>query len=279
MIVDYHVHLERAGIAPGNAMRFIGRALSAGVGEIALTEHAYNFVELAPFLQRPDYVARHGHGFRLDDYMGMVRSLSRELEDRGVPIKVRLGLEVDYVPESLEELAAALAALDLDLVIGSVHWIGDWGIDLGPDTWEGRDRAQACRDYFRLAAEAAASGVFSIIGHPDLVKIYGFLSGDECREALYEGGRQLVEAARETGTCLEVSSAGLRRPVGEIYPGLELLRMAHAAGVRITTASDAHEPGECGLGLDQAVSWARRAGYEDVATFSERRLTVRPLGA
>ena len=161
MIVDYHVHLERAGIAPGNAMRFIGRALSAGVGEIALTEHAYNFVELAPFLQRPDYVARHGHGFRLDDYMGMVRSLSRELEDRGVPIKVRLGLEVDYVPESLEELAA--------------RWPRTWiwssaqfadrrrGIDLGPDHSGTRQGSSVCN--YCLTAEAAASGVF-IIDHP-----------------------------------------------------------------------------------------------------------------
>lgn len=278
MIIDYHVHLERAGITRANAMRFVQQATQRGVCELAFTEHAFNFVELAPLLARPEYVARYGHGFQLADYIRMVRDVARELEDGGSQLKVRLGLEVDYVPETGQARRETLAELDLDVVLGSVHWIGQWGIDLGADTWEGRSRPRACRDYFLLAAEAAASGMFDAIGHPDLVKIYGFTTGEDCRSAMQEGGAELVRAAAESGTCLEVSSAGLRRPVREVYPGLELLRAARVAGIGITLASDAHEPDECGLGLTDAVAWARRAGYTEVTTFSRRVPAVRPLG-
>lgn len=278
MIVDYHVHLERAGITRANAMRFVEQAARRGVEELAFTEHGYNFVELAPLLEKPDYVARYGHGFCLGDYLRVVRDVARELDDAGATLKVRLGLEVDYVPETGHALRDTLAGLDIDIIIGSVHWIGDWGFDLGAHTWSGRERVRACRDYFALAAEAAASGMFDIIGHPDIVKIYGLTMGDDCRSAMGEGGVQLVAAAAGSGTCLEVSSAGLRRPVAEIYPGLGLLKAACAAGVGITLASDAHEPEECGLGLAEAAEWARRAGYGEVTSFAGRVPTSVALG-
>lgn len=278
MIIDYHVHLERAGITRANAMRFVEQAARRSVDELAFTEHAFNFVELAPLLARPEFVARYGCGFSLEHYIGTIRDVARELEDAGSPVRVKVGLEVDYVPETGRALGETLAELELDVVIGSVHWIGEWGVDLGPDTWEGRDRPRACRDYFALAAEAAASGMFNVIGHPDLIKIYGFTTGDDCRGAMLEGGAGLVKAAAACGTCIEVSSAGLRRPVGEVYPGLELLKAAREAGVGITMASDAHEPEECGAGLAHVVEWARRAGYTEVTTFARRVPAVHGLG-
>lgn len=277
MLIDYHVHVERAGPSRDNMMRFVRQAQSVGVHEIAFTEHAYNFVELEPLLPRPSFLASHGHGFKLNDYLTLVGQVADELKGQGIPITVRKGLEVDFLPEVRHELESVLPGLEVDLIIGSVHWINDWGFDLGKSTWDGRDTEQACTRYFEIAAEAAQSGLFSVIGHPDIIKIYGLTAGERCRAATSIGAELLVKAAAASGTCLEVSSAGLRRLVGEIYPSLGILRMARHHDVGITMASDAHEPHEVGQDLGKAAKWARLAGYDEITRFDGRCKIRSPL--
>lgn len=293
MLIDYHVHLERAGLSRENALRFIQCAQARGLSEIALTEHAYNFVECAPMLARPDYVSMYGHGFRIDEYV----SLAEDLKDEGFPVK--LGIEVDYVPETCYDAAAFFKRLPFDLVIGSVHWIDEWGFDIDASSWNGVEVEWAYSRYFKLACAAAASGVFDVIGHPDVIKVFGARMGAEARpggarDAGRGGGRgqrrrgfsgdvsgeprltlagyydALVSAASASGTCLEVSSAGLRRPVGEAYPAMGLLRLARERGVAITLASDAHDPEEVGSRYDELAEWARTAGYRTITVFDGR---------
>ncbi len=277
MLVDYHVHLERAGLSRENALRFIQCAQARGLSEIALTEHAYNFVECAPMLARPDYVLKYGHGFRIDEYVSLVENL----KDEGFPVK--LGIELDYVPETIDAAAAFLGGRPFDLVVGSVHWIDEWGFDIEPSSWNGVDVEWAYSRYFELACAAAASGVFDVIGHPDVIKVFGARMGAEARPG---GGRDaargeprltlagyydaLVSAAVASGTCLEVSSAGLRRPVGEAYPAMDLLRLACERGVAVTLASDAHEPEEVASRYDELAEWAQAAGYRTITVFAGR---------
>lgn len=283
MLVDYHVHLERAGLSRENALRFIRCAQARGLSEIALTEHAYNFVEFAPLLRRPEYVSMHGHGFRIDDYVSLVEGL------RGEGFPVKLGLELDYVPGTFDAAAQLLGEHPFDLVVGSVHWIGEWGFDIVASSWKGVDVEWAYSRYFELACAAAASGVFDVLGHPDVVKVFGARiatpAGTGCDEGRGDGHGSgcrrrcfgldgyydaLVSAAKASGTCLEVSSAGLRQPVGEAYPAMDLLRLAYERGVAITLASDAHEPEEVGSRYGELVAWARAAGYDTVTVFSGR---------
>jgi histidinol-phosphatase (PHP family) len=293
MLVDYHVHLERAGLSRENALRFVKCAQALGLSDIAFTEHAYNFVECAPMLRRPEYVSTHGHAFRIGEYVSLVEGLKGE----GFPVK--LGIEMDYVPETCDEAAAFLKRHPFDLVIGSVHWIDEWGFDITASSWDGVDVEWAYSRYFELACAAAASGFFDVIGHPDVIKVFGarmgagarpggwgdagrgggcgehrggFL-GDNCGDArltlagYYDA---LVSATVASGTCLEVSSAGLRRPVGEAYPAMDLLRMACERGVAVTLASDAHEPEEVGSRYDELAAWARAAGYRTITVFDGR---------
>lgn len=295
MLVDYHVHLERAGLSRENAVRFIQGGLARGLSEIAFTEHAYNFVECVPMLARPDYVSVHGHGFRIDEYVSLVE----DLKDEGFPVK--LGIEFDYMAETIDDAAEFLGRYPFDLVIGSVHWIGEWGFDIDASSWNGVDAEWAYSRYFELASAAAASGIFDVIGHPDVIKVFGARMEARPRRDRDEGGAEaragghgdgrgerrseldryydaLVSAARASGTCLEVSSAGLRRPVGEAYPAMDLLRLARARGVAITLASDAHEPEEVGSRYGELVTWARAAGYGTVTLFSGRESLQAEMG-
>ncbi|HEY8449261.1 MAG TPA: PHP domain-containing protein, partial [Bacillota bacterium] len=161
------MHLERGGLDLAYLERFVEVARRRGIDEIGFTEHAYNFVEAAPLLNRPQYVAERSSGFAIDDYVRLIDEAKR----RGLPVK--LGIEMDYIEERERDIAAFLAEYPWDFVIGSVHWIGDWPFDIDPASWEGRDVATAYRDYFERAERAIRCRLFDVFAHPDLIKIFG----------------------------------------------------------------------------------------------------------
>ncbi len=102
--------------------------------------------------------------------------------------------------------------------------------------WSVRDVDCVWDEYTAAIEELAASGTCDVLAHPDLVKVAGFrpVSPDECLD-------RLAEAAGRSGMAAECSSAGLRKPVGEIYPSVSLLQRFVDADVAFTTASDAHQ--------------------------------------
>ncbi|HEV2075893.1 MAG TPA: hypothetical protein VGR10_06610, partial [Thermoleophilaceae bacterium] len=133
------------------------------------------------------------------------------------------------------------------------------------------------RRYFEHLGEAARSGLFDILAHPDLVKVWG--SG----APLPEGDRRrfyelALEGIAESDVAIEVSTAGLRKPVGEIYPAPELLRMCVEAGRPVTLSSDAHVPGDLGHRYDQAIDLLQSAGVREIAVFERRERRLEPLG-
>jgi histidinol-phosphatase (PHP family) len=100
----------------------------------------------------------------------------------------------------------------------------------------------------------------------DVVKRFGHVLAEPPTD-LYA---PVVEAAAASGTAVEVSSAGLHKPVAELYPAPKFLEMFNAAGVAITLASDAHVPEECGRDVASVVEAARAAGYVEHLVFERR---------
>src|SRR5205814_4131634 len=127
--------------------------------------------------------------------------------------------------------------------------------------------------YFEALAEAAASGLFDVPSHPDLVKFFG---SRPAREVVDELHKSAARAIAQAGVCVEVSAAGLHKPVGEVYPDLALLRRCRALDVPITLASDAHYPEHVGRDVERAVERARAAGYDTVTVFEGRRRRQEP---
>lgn len=267
------MHLERGGLERAYLERFVATAHRRSVREIGISEHAYHFVEAAPLHGNPDYVARRSHGYRTDDYVRLIEAARAD----GLPL--RLSIEMDYFPGREADIAAYLAEYPWDYVIGGVHWIDDWGFDLEAADWDGRDVAAAYRDYFALAEQAVRSGLFDTFAHPDVIKVHGRKPGPEFTEQLLTLYDRLVAAAAESNVCLEVSSAGLRKRVGEIYPDERLLQRAFAAGVNITLGSDAHDPEEVGWEYQRLIACTRAAGYTTVTTFAGRQSSQQPLVA
>ena len=164
-------------------------------------------------------------------------------------------------------------------MIGSVHFLGDRAVDYDRyDIWEGAHNADAVwRRYFETLAQAAASGLFDILAHPDLVKMWGASrprpDGDLRR--FYEPA---LEAIADADVAIELSTAGLRKPVGELYPAPAFLEGALEAGAAVALSSDAHLPEQVGYAYDQALALLDRCGVRELAVFSGRVRRLEPIG-
>ncbi|MGB9723006.1 MAG: PHP domain-containing protein [Chloroflexia bacterium] len=274
---DYHVHLENGPYTPEWLGAFLQVARRRGLQELGFSEHLHDFYEGQEASGRwweedPDplergyaerwWRARPRH--RLDEYAAFIQSAR---EHSALPL--RLGLEVDYFPGREEALRRLLAAYPLDFTLGSVHWLGAWGFDHlnRLDRWRGRDVDAAFQGYFDLLGRAARSGLFDIMAHPDLIKLAGYRPSYDLKP-LYEGA---ARAFAEGGVAVEVSTAGLYRPVGEIYPAEPFLRLCREYEVPIVISSDAHRPEEVGRDREAAVALARRCGYTRVCRFIGRK--------
>ncbi|MDJ0663825.1 MAG: histidinol-phosphatase HisJ family protein [Acidimicrobiia bacterium] len=290
---DYHVHLHDHGVyagigpphgeyPPGHIEAYIEAAARRGVDEVGFTEHLYRCVEAAPVLG--DFWADEPHHDLAEDTRKMFRddlslSLNGYVEavlaakDRGLPVK--LGLEVDFFPNTIEAVMDLLEPYPWDFLIGAVHWVGGWSVDYGVSAYEFDRRGirRAYEDYFAIETELAASGQVDVLAHVDVVKRFGHVPDDTPID-LYQ---QVVDAAAASGTAVELSSAGLHKPVGEVYPSPTFLSMFYKAGVPITLASDAHQPDECGRDHEKLVALARATGYDHYLTFDRRHPILRSL--
>ena len=276
MIVDYHMHL-RGPNEPGvegaiehsvaAVERFVETARARGVDEIGFAEHMYYFRELEGLVRHPYQRGRIAHG--LEAYVAAVV----EAKGRGLPVK--LGLEIDDVSGRIEELAALLAPYPWDYLLGSVHIVDGEAIDMEPGLWARLSVEEVWRLYFEALGDLAKSGLVDVLAHPDLVKIFGMRPAAEEVSLRYEACADAVAAA---GVAVEVSTAGLRRRVGEIYPAPELLSLFRASGVPVTLASDAHVYHDVGRDFDRALELVRGAGYETVTVLEGRRARQERLG-
>ena len=133
------------------------------------------------------------------------------------------------------------------------------------------------RRYFDTVAESARSGLYDVIGHPDLVKVWGRSAprpdGDLRR--YYEPA---VEAFAEAGVAVEFSTAGWRKPAGEQYPAMPFLEMVLDAGCPIALSSDAHLPDQLGYEYARALELLERVGVGEIAVFERRQRRMEPLG-
>lgn len=284
-VSDYHLHLHPhsptdqgppPGVYPdGHIEAFVEVAATRGVTELGFTEHLYRCREAGPALGEfwrddgdawyvPSTVANYevDRNLSLDSYVSAVV----DAKDRGLPVK--LGLEIDFFPDSIDAVLDLVEPYPWDFLIGSVHWIGGWGVDDGRqfEEFERRGVDRAWDDYFALERDLARSGAVDVLAHVDVVKKLG------TTPAADPGGwyREVVTGAAGTGTAVEVSSQGLRYPCEEVYPAPRFLEMFHEAGVPITLASDGHRPSEAGLDNDAVVAAARHAGYTTHLRFDQR---------
>jgi histidinol-phosphatase (PHP family) len=274
VLTDYHLHLrpdepdtppERYFTA-ANVERYRDAADAAGIEELGVSEHVYRFRQALALWRHPFWEEQALDD--LDAYCDFVRGAG-----------LRLGVECDFVPGAEDRTASLLEARPFDYVVGSVHFVGEEAVDHeGFDIWEGvGDPDRVWRRYFEQLAECARSGLFDILAHPDLVKVWG-RSRPHPERDLRHYYEPAVEAVVESGIAVEISTAGLRKPVGEIYPARELAEMCAEAGAPFALSSDAHLPEQVGFGYGRALELLAELGVEEIAVFEGRRRRLEPVG-
>jgi histidinol-phosphatase (PHP family) len=245
-LIDYHLHVIAHDDRPmtvENILLYCEVARARGVKQLGITEHDR-------YLDKIDLEA-----FR------EAREVSRDVE-------LRLGIEIDFMEGAEERMDRDGSALPYDYVIGSVHRVDGQEVDqpLDREIYERYSAYDLYGLYYENVRKAALSGRFEVIGHPDLIKIFKTYPERDITPMLAE----TADAIAESGVVVDVNAAGLRKPVGEVYPSEKLLRMFHERGVPIVLSSDAHAPDQVALGYDRSVPLVKGVGYTEVATFKDR---------
>jgi len=260
-VPDYHMHTPRCNHACGTIREYAEAAVAAGLTEIGISDHSPmpGDFDAAWRMRREE----------LDDYLQEAEACRDAFAGN---LTIRIGLEADYHPGTENYVADMIAAYDWDYVIGSVHYIGDWGFD-NPDTldeWDRRNIDDAYCDYFNLVAQSAATGMFDIIGHPDLIKKFGHRPTVGNARVL-EAQQHMLQAVQQSDTALEISSAGLRKPVGEIYPHTNIVKEAARLNIPFVYGSDAHAPAEVGHGMNECLALLHEHEVREIASFRQRQ--------
>jgi len=274
VLTDYHLHLRSDDLSasaaehftPANAERYRAVAEERGIEELGVSEHVYRFAQALDVWRHPFWVENARDD--LDRYCAFVRERT----------DLRLGIEADFVFGAEDRMATLLQAREFDYVVGSVHFLRDRAVDMDDySVWQtARSPEQVWRQYFQTLGEAASSGLFDVLAHPDLVKIWG------PQRPLPEGDLRryyalAMEGIAESGIAVELSTAGLRKRARELYPAPAFLEMALQAGAPVALSSDAHSPQEVGADYDRALELLERLGVAELCVFDRRQRRLEPL--
>ncbi len=256
MKVDLHNHTTLCNHAEGTVNQYVEAAIANGTDVFAFSDHA-------PM----DYDPKYRMSFeQMDDYRRMVTAAKEKYKDR---IEILFAYEVDYLEGHMDN---RILSADVDFLIGSVHFIDDWGFD-NPEFighYEHEDIDVIWQKYFDQIEKMARSQLFDIVGHIDLIKVFKFMPTRDITEM----AAKALQAIKEADMVLEINVAGYRKPIGEAYPSKALLERAFALNIPITFGSDAHKPEQVGLYRKEAEALAKSIGYTHCATFKNRVRTM-----
>ena len=251
MLIDLHNHTPLCKHAKGEPEEYIKKALEKGI-------EIYGFADHAPM----DFDPKYRMSFEeMEKYEQKITLLSQKYDN----IKVLLGYEVDYTPK----VDKRVLNRNVDYLIGSVHFLDNWGFD-NPELikeWQNRDVEDIYKEYFYLIEQMAKSRMFDIVGHLDLIKVFGY----KPKTPIKDLAKNAIKEIKKASMAIEINTSGLRKPVKEIYPSFELLEMVLEENIDITFSSDAHSPEQVGYMLKETVEEIKKLGFSEAVYFEKRK--------
>ena len=265
MITSYHIHTTFSD-GRCTVREMIQGALKAGVDEIGFSDH---FV-LVKSMPTPDWSM---DAARIPEYIETVREAASEFEGR---IVLRCGLEADFVPETVDELAEVLRSYPFDYVIGGIHILDGFMVDECAENWDRLTQPE--RDdmmllYWDRIEQLAKSGLYDFVAHLDVYKKFGHIATIDLRPAI---GRAL-DAIAKAGMAVEVNTAGWYWDVNEAYPSPAIIAECHKRGIPMLVNADAHNAGDIIRSFESGYRLLRDAGYTEKAVFAGRKMSLVPL--
>ncbi len=253
MIVDLHNHTKFCNHADGEIDEYIQKAIECNTKYFGFSEHA-------PMNFDQKYRLKFD---QMDIYEKNILDAKERYKDK---IEILLGYEVDYLKNYIDE---RVLNANVDYLIGSVHFINEWGFD-NPEfigNYENQNIDEIWQKYFNAIEEMANTKLFDIVGHLDLIKIFKFMS----KQNITNIAKKALEAIKEADMSIEINVAGLRKPINELYPSINLLKEIKKLDISITFASDAHKPEQVGLFSNEAINIAKSVGYTQCVLYRKRK--------
>ena len=249
---DYHSHPQGHRIQPYTQellQPWIDSARARGLSDIAFTDHD-----------------RYHPGVDFDEI--------EKLRSANPDIKIRAGIELDNDPETsaMGRKWVEKHRDKLDFVLGSIHYLerDDQMFDsvpVGAEQFTGRDIDEIYADYFRRIREIAATGLIDCLAHLDLIKIHGHRPKAGIESLIGE----TLDFIAARGLAIELSTAGWRKPVNELYPSDEVIRLAMEKGIQFTTASDAHSHVQLGENYERLAQKMAQLGIKQVCVYERHQ--------
>ncbi len=259
MIPDSHTHTHFSFDSRALPEEVCRAAIARGMPEVALTDH----VDLNPL--------DGGYGyFQPEAQWEALVDCRARLNGR---VRVRIGLECGEPHLFRRELSVVTAAHEYDVVLGSIHWVGNRPVETGA-FFDGLDFPEGILLYLDELARLAGEADYDILAHPDIIRraVFHRFGQAEVDWTPYEARmRRVLRTVAERGKALEVNTSYRRRGVGPPGPSVQVLRWFREEGGRwVTLGSDAHRPEDVGADFGEALDMVRAAGFESVAVFRRR---------
>lgn len=263
-MTSYHVHTRWSdGVA--SIEEVVRAAVREGLDEVGISDHYVIYPDNTPIEWSMDTT-------RLDQYVEEILEAGR----RQPAVRVRLGIEVDYLPETIEQTRQALAPYPFDYIIGSVHYIDSFPIDGHRKHWDALTQDQIDATwiaYYERAIDMARSGVFDFAAHLDLPKKFGHAPSVSLQAEVAAA----LDALAAADMAIEINTSGWSLPAREAYPAPGILRLARKRGIPILINADAHTPRYLTRNFDLARELATDCGYDSVVRYERRCRTSVPI--
>ena len=251
MYIDLHNHTAFCNHATGTIEEYVQTALTQKMDIFGFSDHApMNFDT---------------YRMRLDEMETYEKEVLHVKEKYAGQIEILLGYEVDFLEGYIEQ---SVLEREVDYLIGSVHYLGNWGFD-NPEfigEYKNKNMDDVWQKYFDAIEKMAKSNLFDIVGHLDLIKVFNYLPKKDVRLI----AKEAMNAIKNANMVVEINAAGLRKPIGEQYPSHPLLEMMAERDISISFGSDAHEIEHIGFKKEEIRALAKSYGYKKCATFKNR---------
>ena len=223
LTVNYHTHTYRCGHARGTDREYIEAALNAGLWVLGFSDHT-------PMR----FPSGHVSGFRvpLREASGYFESLCALREEYKNDIRILIGAETEYYPETFAGHLAYMAQFPLDYKILGQHFI--WKEENGVAAFAPTEDAARLREFYENELAAAATGEFLYIAHPDVLNFRG---SPEVYEELTDA---FLRRLKPLGVPLELNRLGLAD--GRHYPRRAFWELVGKHGIPAVIGLDAHDP-------------------------------------
>jgi len=261
MKIDCHMHTPLCGHAVGDPVEYVRSGAEQGLQLMTFTCHVPMSKESfgGPRIRM--------HVDQLKDYYQAINEARILGESLGIEVLCGIEGEVFPVASELDEMKELILSQPFDFVLGSLHHqlkiYKEWLIEQKLETDEA-----IVRDYFRHLTDAARSGFYHSMSHPDVIRIYGTIDSDSFIPENFEPEiRAFLKACAEEGTCMEVNTSGLSKGVYEVHPDPLILDWAKEEGVKLTIGSDAHHPDRVAQHFDKVLPLLKSKGFERLHYF------------